>query len=328
MARALDSEGVVSLGGGAVLDPQTRERLSGCRVAFLTVTAEAVEPRLAGGSRPLVRGGIADWERIFAERRPIYEQLATQTFDTSRRPYSRIAEEVAEWARTAVTEIVVAGAPGPAPGIQLLGLRRPGAARAARRPVRAAHRQGAHRARPDPRGAGRAPSRAVERPLPGAARGDPGCGGRKAGRGRRLLLADHGADRLHPIGCRGRPRRGSDDRPRRLRRGDLAARDRRHPAADHRARHGRRRRGRQDRHQHRGGQEPRRSLPRAACGAVRPRRARRAAEERTAGRVRRGRQGGLHRRAGDPRPRRGGCRCRDRSEGRPSSVAPSSSRSP
>ena len=51
------------------------------------------------GTRPLVRGGIEDWERIFTERRPVYEQLANETFDTSRRPYSRIAEEVAEWAR-------------------------------------------------------------------------------------------------------------------------------------------------------------------------------------------------------------------------------------
>ncbi len=97
VAQALEQDAVVSLGGGAVLDEQTRERLGGQRVAFLTVTAEAVEPRLSGGSRPLIRGGLADWERIFAERRPIYEQLATHTFDTSRRPYSRIAEEVAQW---------------------------------------------------------------------------------------------------------------------------------------------------------------------------------------------------------------------------------------
>ena len=42
--------------------------------------------------------------------------------------------------------------------------------------------------------------------------------------------------------------------------------------ADHPARHGRRRRRRQDRHQHRRGQEPRRRLPRAGRGALRPRR--------------------------------------------------------
>ena len=98
VASALEQDAVVSLGGGAVLDPATRERLADCRVAFLTVSAEAVESRLVGGTRPLVRGGIADWERIFAERRPIYEQLAGRVFDTSRRPYTRIAEEVAAWA--------------------------------------------------------------------------------------------------------------------------------------------------------------------------------------------------------------------------------------
>ena len=62
VAAALESDGVVSLGGGAVLDPQTQELLARCPVVFLTVSAEAVEPRLSGGTRPLVRGGIADWE--------------------------------------------------------------------------------------------------------------------------------------------------------------------------------------------------------------------------------------------------------------------------
>jgi shikimate kinase len=99
VAGALESDGVVSLGGGAVLDPHTQELLAGCRVVFLTVSAEAVEARIGGGTRPLVRGGVAEWERIFAERRPVYENLASETFDTSRRPYSRIAEEVAQWAR-------------------------------------------------------------------------------------------------------------------------------------------------------------------------------------------------------------------------------------
>ena len=44
-----------------------------------------------------------------------------------------------------------------------------------------------------------------------------------------------------------------------------------HPGADHRARHGRRGRRRQDRHQHRRGQEPRRRVLRARRGALRPR---------------------------------------------------------
>jgi shikimate kinase len=101
VAAALATDGVVSLGGGAVLDPETRRRLADLRVAFLTVSADAVADRLSGGTRPLVRGGgVADWERIFEQRRPIYEELATATFDTSRRPYTRIAEEVARWLTT------------------------------------------------------------------------------------------------------------------------------------------------------------------------------------------------------------------------------------
>lgn len=100
VAAALETDGVVSLGGGAVLDPETQHRLGGRRIVFLTVSPEAVASRLVGGTRPLVRGGVDDWQRIFEQRRPIYEQLATATFDTSRRPYTRIAEEVAEWLKT------------------------------------------------------------------------------------------------------------------------------------------------------------------------------------------------------------------------------------
>ena len=68
---------------------------------------------------------------------------------------------------------------------------------------------------------------------------------------------------------------------------------------------GRRGRGRQDRHQHRRGQEPRRRLPPAGRRAVRPRHARDAAAQRLRRRPGRGRQVRVHRRPGDPRPGRG-----------------------
>ena len=75
---------------------------------------------------------------------------------------------------------------------------------------------------------------------------------------------------LHPHRRRRRRRRGSDHRPRRVRRRHLAARRPRRPRADHPARHGRRGGRRQDRHQHRRGQEPRRRVPPAgrACSAT------------------------------------------------------------
>jgi shikimate kinase len=97
VAEALESGGVVSLGGGAVLHPDTRALLAEERVVLLTVTPEAVEPRIAGGKRPLVRGGLQDWIRIWEERRPVYEELAQLTLDTSARPYDQIAADVTDW---------------------------------------------------------------------------------------------------------------------------------------------------------------------------------------------------------------------------------------
>ena len=97
VAIALASDDVVALGGGAILHPETRALLASHRVVLVTVSAEAVAPRIGDGRRPLVRGGISDWERIFAERRPIYEELALLTVDTSHRPIDAIAQEVAAW---------------------------------------------------------------------------------------------------------------------------------------------------------------------------------------------------------------------------------------
>jgi shikimate kinase len=100
VAEALAGDGVVSLGGGAVLDPLTRDELHSHRVVFLTVQPRAVEGRLGGSKRPLIRNGLDDWQRIFAERRHLYDEVADVVIDTSFRPYDAIAQEVAEWART------------------------------------------------------------------------------------------------------------------------------------------------------------------------------------------------------------------------------------
>ena len=116
--------------------------------------------------------------------------------------------------------------------------------------------------------------------------------------------------RVHPVRRRHRPGRRSDDRPRRLRRGELAARRAVRQPADDRARHGRRRGRRQDRHQHRLGQEPGRRVPRARRGALRPRRPRIPVVGRAAQRDGRGREVRVHRRPDDPRADRGGTRQR------------------
>jgi len=97
VARALQSGAVVALGGGAVLDPDTQADLAAHRVLLLTVTPEAVERRIAGSKRPLVRDGLGAWVALVEARTPIYERLATRSVDTSNRPLDHIATELLGW---------------------------------------------------------------------------------------------------------------------------------------------------------------------------------------------------------------------------------------
>lgn len=99
VAEAVTRRSVVSLGGGAVMHPATAELLSDATVVYLTVSAEAVRSRIAGSNRPLLTDGVSSWERIFSERRPTYERLATATWDTSTLPITRLADEIADWAK-------------------------------------------------------------------------------------------------------------------------------------------------------------------------------------------------------------------------------------
>ncbi|WES65455.1 shikimate kinase [Microbacter sp. GSS18] len=100
--RALQGGGVVSLGGGAVLDPATRRDLAGHRVVLLTIEPRIVASRVRGSARPLLADGgdaMARWNEIYAQRRPIYEGLADVTFDTSSGPLQRVVEDIVAWVR-------------------------------------------------------------------------------------------------------------------------------------------------------------------------------------------------------------------------------------
>jgi shikimate kinase len=93
---ALDERAVVALGGGAVLNEDTRAALAGHRVAQLTVTREAVQARIGGAKRPLV-AGIDSWQALVDARTPLYDALSTRTFDTSNRPLDDIAADITRW---------------------------------------------------------------------------------------------------------------------------------------------------------------------------------------------------------------------------------------
>lgn len=78
--RALaEHDGVLALGGGAILREATQRALRDVPVAFLDVSMAAAMPRVGlTGARPLLVGSPrAQWRSLMAARRPIYERLAT-----------------------------------------------------------------------------------------------------------------------------------------------------------------------------------------------------------------------------------------------------------
>jgi shikimate kinase len=100
VAAALQHDRViVSLGGGAVLDPATQADLRSVTVISLSTTAEAVRKRTRNAKRPLLAAGPDAWQRIYDERRPVYEALASIHFDTSTRPVDAIAADIVKWVK-------------------------------------------------------------------------------------------------------------------------------------------------------------------------------------------------------------------------------------
>jgi shikimate kinase len=100
VVSALRDPAIVSLGGGAVLDSDTQYDLERLPVVYLTVTPEAVAWRISNDKRPLLaENGLERWKEIFAERRPIYERLASITIDTSSGRLDDMAANIAQWVR-------------------------------------------------------------------------------------------------------------------------------------------------------------------------------------------------------------------------------------
>lgn len=99
VAEALAShEGVLALGGGAVLDPRTRDALRGHDVVFLRVgLSEAVKRVGLGQGRPLLLGNVrARVKALLDERTPVYESVSTLSVDTDDRTPPEVAAEILE----------------------------------------------------------------------------------------------------------------------------------------------------------------------------------------------------------------------------------------
>ncbi len=90
-------DGVLALGGGAVLDPATRAALVGRRVVFLDVGVKDAASRVGfNRDRPLLLGNPrAQWLRLMEARRGFYEAVAVATVSTDGRSPHDVAADVA-----------------------------------------------------------------------------------------------------------------------------------------------------------------------------------------------------------------------------------------
>ena len=98
-----DSDGVVALGGGAVMREQTREVLAGQRIVWLKVGVPDAANRVGlNQARPLLLGNVrGTLMSLLEQRNPIYEALATDVVDTSGRNLREVTDAVLEIVRHA-----------------------------------------------------------------------------------------------------------------------------------------------------------------------------------------------------------------------------------
>ena len=99
IVAALQDDGeVLSLGGGAILDPATRTDLAGHTVVFLDVSLGEASKRVGlSVARPLLLGNVRTQLRNPMEaRRPLYAEVAKLTVTTDNKTPDQIADEILE----------------------------------------------------------------------------------------------------------------------------------------------------------------------------------------------------------------------------------------
>ncbi|MFJ1805556.1 MULTISPECIES: shikimate kinase [unclassified Streptomyces] len=89
-----EHDGVLALGGGAVLDPDTRALLDGQRVVCLSTNVEEAVKRIGlNAARPLLAvNPRKQWRELMEARRHLYESIATAVVSTD----GRMPEEVTQ----------------------------------------------------------------------------------------------------------------------------------------------------------------------------------------------------------------------------------------
>ena len=99
VATALqEHDGVLSLGGGAVLSEQTRELLKEQTVALLDVDLGSATQRVGlNRDRPvLALNPRAQLKLLLEQRMPLYREVASITVDTNRRTLPQVVDALAD----------------------------------------------------------------------------------------------------------------------------------------------------------------------------------------------------------------------------------------
>ena len=88
--------GVLSLGGGSVLDETTRQALAIAPVVWLKVSSGDASSRVGLGlSRPVLMGNVrSTLVKLLEERTPLYEEVADWEIDTSGKSIEEVVQEV------------------------------------------------------------------------------------------------------------------------------------------------------------------------------------------------------------------------------------------
>ena len=98
VAAALDEhDGVLALGGGAVLSASTRAALAGHTVVFLDIGLSAAAKRVGlGAGRPLLLGNVrSQLKSLMDARRPLYTEVASHTVVTDDLDALQVADQIA-----------------------------------------------------------------------------------------------------------------------------------------------------------------------------------------------------------------------------------------
>ena len=91
---------VISCGGGAITRPENRAALSQTPTVFLSEDVDALFARTRDADRPLRGGSREEFSRRYAERLPLYHEVADVEVRADGRGAAAVTEEVARWLLT------------------------------------------------------------------------------------------------------------------------------------------------------------------------------------------------------------------------------------